>query len=147
MLLDWNLLKVLVNFVFPSQSGGAALCAAEAVPVPAALLRSLASGRVFQSGRSLTSCRDHRLFCSMNTQFAATSVFCPCSGVGDVAELHPALEIHRGEGQPSARTKQNSAWKMVSRVDSEVLVHKIFILFFSLCVMVLGSWPSIMCLS
>lgn len=48
-------MKVLVNFVFPPQGGGAALCAAEAVPVPAALLRSLASGRVFQSGRSLTS--------------------------------------------------------------------------------------------
>lgn len=48
-------MKVLVNFVFPPQGGGAALRAPEAVPVPAALLRSLASGRVFQSGRSLTS--------------------------------------------------------------------------------------------
>lgn len=32
------------------QSGGAAVCAAEALPVPAALLRSLAAGRLLQSG-------------------------------------------------------------------------------------------------
>lgn len=34
------------------QSGGAALCATETLPVPAALLRSLASRRLLQSGKS-----------------------------------------------------------------------------------------------
>lgn len=43
----------LLNAVF--QSGCAAVCAAEALPVPPALLWSLASGRLLQSGE-VTSC-------------------------------------------------------------------------------------------
>lgn len=42
------------------QGGGAALCAAEALPVPAALLRTLAAGRLLQS-RTLPQDEPQRL--------------------------------------------------------------------------------------
>lgn len=37
-----------------------------------------------------------------------------CSGVGDVAQLHPAVEIHRREDQPAGRPEQNGPREMVS---------------------------------
>lgn len=48
----------------------------------------------------------HVLYCKR-------SVLSLCLGVGNMAELHPAVEIHGREDQPSARAKQNGPRQMV----------------------------------
>lgn len=44
-----------------------------------------------------------------------------CLGVGDVAELHPTVEIHWGEVKSSARPKQSGTGQMVSN-KAEILL-------------------------
>lgn len=102
------------------QGGGAALRAAEALPVPPALLRSLASGRLLQSGE-VTSCpsppapvtgRFHLVMKANDYTDLCVRVRAP--GVGDVAQLHPTMEVYGGgQQQPPAGPDQNRLRQVV----------------------------------
>lgn len=79
----------------PPQGGSATLCAAEALPLPAAVLRPLATECLLQSGKpcQLPSNRNTSEVQELSVLHVCMYVCMTFAGAGDVAELHSAMEI------------------------------------------------------